>query len=58
MVVRSDAGQPWNQRERVSNMVFIGRRLREPELREALGSCLVQTALTPALQERGRHRCR
>jgi hypothetical protein len=57
MVVRPDAGQPWNQQERVSRMVFIGRRSRAPELKEALGSCLVQSALTPALQERVRHRC-
>jgi len=42
MVVRPDAGQPWNQQERISSMVFTGRRLRAPELREALGRCLVQ----------------
>jgi hypothetical protein len=38
MVVRPDAGQPWNQQERVSRMVFIGRRSRAPELKEALGA--------------------
>lgn len=41
MLMRSDLGAPWNEEERQSNLVFIGRRLREPELRRGLQECLV-----------------
>ncbi|SAL81216.1 cobalamin synthesis protein, P47K [Caballeronia arvi] len=45
MVMHSDVGQPWSGEERVSNIVFIGRRLREPDIRRALEACLIQASV-------------
>ncbi|WP_250866735.1 GTP-binding protein [Caballeronia sp. INSB1] len=40
MIMRSDLGAPWNGPDRESNLVFIGRRLPEPEIRQRLEECL------------------
>ncbi|SAK85384.1 cobalamin synthesis protein, P47K [Caballeronia fortuita] len=48
MVTRSDVGQPWLNEKRVSNIVFIGRKLPESDIRRALEGCLIKTAAPAA----------
>ena len=40
MVMTSDIGTAWGDEPRTSHLVFIGRRLPEPALRQRLESCL------------------